>query len=204
MRPIANFTLHAILAAALAALAATSAAAGKSDAWVSFGNIQSETDAQADSRSQHIDLLSYSFGARASTVADAIKAIDEARRTSDASAGKGASNEREKMQPGGSSASGAGVRRVFVKSWSTSGDASAARTHKPLRVRMEYDGGSVTLKGRFPACRVGTAYPNVAIGHGGERYDIQDATVTACSPDGMSLNFKKVTVRGWDPEKKEL
>ena len=69
---------------------------------------------------------------------------------------------------------------------------------------MEYDGGSVTLKGRFPACRVGTAYPNVAIGHGGERYDIQDATVTACSPDGMSLNFKKVTVRGWDPEKKEL
>ena len=36
MRPIANFTLHAILAAALATLAATSAAAGKSDAWSTF------------------------------------------------------------------------------------------------------------------------------------------------------------------------
>lgn len=203
MRPIANFTLHAILAAALAALAATGAAAGKSDAWVSFGNIQGETDAQADSRSQHIDLLSYSFGARASTVADAIKAIDEARRTSDASAGKGASNEREKMQPGGGSASGGGVKRVFVKSWSTSGDASDARPHKPLRVRMEYDGGSVTLKGRFPACRVGATYPAVALSHDDDRYEMQDVTVADCSPDSIALNFKKVTVRGWDPEKKE-
>ena len=207
MRPIANFTLHAILAAALAALAAlaaTSAAAGQGDAWVDFGNIQGEADAQKDTRSQHIELLSYSFGGPRVTVADAIKFLEEAKASSDASAGKGAKNERGKMQPGGGSASGGGVKRVFVKSWSTSGYASAERTHKPLRMRMIYDEGSVALNGRFPACRVGAAYPTATVGQGDERYEMQDVTVAACAPDSMSLNFKKVTVRGWDPEKKEL
>jgi len=240
MRPIANFTLHAILAAALAAFAATGAAASKFDAWLELGDIRGETEAHKDQRNQHIELLSYSFGAsqvlggRVVTVADAIKALEESRRRSDASAGRGASNEvsmddtagREKMQPGGGSASGVGVKRVFVKSWSTSGDAgrfpgrgvdiaaidgqgasgqaTGKRTHNPLRARMYYDEGSVTLAGRFPACRVGAAYPSAAIGHGTERYDMQDVTVTACSPEGMSLNFKKVTVRGWNPETKEL
>ena len=204
MRPIANFTFHAILAAALAALAATSAAAGKSDAWVDFGDLQGESDAQRDPPSQHIELLSYSFGgSRVVTVADAIKAIEESHHSSDASAGNGARSERAKMQPGGGSASSAGVKRVFVKSWSTSGDASAERTHKPLRMRMEYDGGSATLSGRFPACRVGAAYPTATVGQGDERYEMQDVTIAACSPDSMSLTFKKVTVRGWDPEKKE-
>jgi hypothetical protein len=208
MRPIANFTFHAILAAALAALAATSAAAGPVS-----GEVFVKLPGAASSGGGHIEIHSYSFGAaRVSKVEGFTVKQGIARHRSDASAGKGGSNEismddtagGEKMQPGGGSASGAGVKRVFVKSWSTSGDASGERTHKPLRMRMEYDAGSVTLAGRFSACRVGTAYPNVAIGHGGERYDIQDATVTACSPDGMSLNFKKVTVRGWDPEKKEL
>ena len=204
MRPIANFTFHAILAAALAAFAATSAAAGRFDAWLELGDIRGETEAHADQRSQHIDLLSYSFGgSRVVTVADAMKAIEESRHSSDASAGKGASNERGKMQPGGGSASGAGVKRVFVKSWSTSGDAAAERTHKPLRMRMEYDGGNVTLKGRFPACRVGSTYGGATVGQGDERYEMRDVTVAACSPDSMSLTFKKVTVRGWDPEKKE-
>lgn len=210
MRPIANFTFHAILAAALAALAASSAAASQFDAFLELGSIRGETEAHKDQRSQHIELLSYSFGeSRGSgvvTVADAIRVLNESRSSSDASAGKGASNERGKMQPGGGSASGAGVKRVFVKSWSTSGDATQAtgqRTHKPLRMRMVYDAGSVTLSGRFPACRVGAAYDNAAIGQGAERYEMQDVTVAACSPDSMSLNFKKVTVRGWDPEKKE-
>ena len=204
MRPIANFTLHAILAAALAALAATSAAASKFDAWLEIGSIRGETEDKSSDHGGHIELLSYSFGAsRVVTVADAIAAIDEAKAKSDASAGKGASNERGKMQPGGGSAQGAGVKRVFVKSWSTSGDASDQRTHKPLRMRMEYDGGSVTLSGRFPACHVGASYANAAVGQGDERYDMRDVTVAACSPGSMSLNFKKVTVRGWDPEKKE-
>ena len=214
MRPIANFTIHAILAAALAALAATSAAAGKFDAWLELGDIRGEEgdSAHKDTRDQHIELLSYSFGASGVSKVEGFTIKQGvARQRSDASAGKGASNEmamddtagREKMQPGGGSASGVGVKRVFVKSWSTSGDASAERTHKPLRMRMEYDGGNVTLNGRFPACRVGAAYPAATVGQGDERYEMRDVTVASCSPESMSLSFKKVTVRGWDPEKKE-
>lgn len=180
MRPVANFTLHAILAAALAALAATSAAAGQSDAFLELGSIQGEAEAHQSSQKGHIELLSYSFGESSASKVDGFTVKQGVKP----------------RQPA--------LRRLFVKSWSTSGDASAERTHKPLRVRMEYDRGSVTLNGRFPACRVGAAYPTATIGQGDERYEMQDVTVAACSPDGMSLNFKKVTVRGWDPEKKEL
>jgi hypothetical protein len=198
MRPIANFTLHAILAAALAAFAATSAAAGSFDAFLELGSIRGETEAHQDQRSQHIELLSYSFGASRVSKIDGFTV-------------------KQGVKP-------YKLDRVFVKSWSTSGDADSGRRldvaavdgqpaagqatgkrmHKPLRMRMVYDGGSVTLSGRFPFCRVGTAYDSVAIGHGNERYEMQDVTVTACSSESMSLNFKKVTVRGWNPETKEL
>ena len=233
MRPIANFTIHAILAAALAALAATSAAAGP--ARVVSGEVFVKLPGAAASGDGHIEITSYSFGASRVSKVDGFSVKQGVERhRSDASAGKGASNEismddsagHEKMQPGGGSASGIGVKPVFVKSWSTSGDAGSfpgrgldiatvdgqsasgqatgKRMHKPLRMRMAYDAGSVTLSGRFPGCRVGAAYPTAAIGHGDELYELQDVTVADCSSEGMSLNFKKVTVRGWDPEKKEL
>jgi hypothetical protein len=215
MRPIANFTFHAILAAALAALAASSAAADP--ARLVSGEVFVKLPGAAGSGDGHIEITSYSFGAsRVSKVEGFTVKQGTARHRSDASAGKGANEMRmedsagvEKMQPGGGSASGAGVNRVFVKSWSTSGDASSTqatgkRMHKPLRMRMIYNEGSVTLSGRFPGCRVGASYPAVAVGHGDELYEIQDATVADCSPGGMNLNFKKVTVRGWNPETKEL
>jgi hypothetical protein len=56
MRPIANFTLHALLAAALAALAATSAAASKFDAWLEIGSIRGETEDRNSDRGGHIEL----------------------------------------------------------------------------------------------------------------------------------------------------
>ncbi len=129
------------------------------------------------------------------------------------------------------------MKPVFVKSWSTSGDAdrpprggrnemmmddsagkeqsssgvsgrdwisraSTARS-SPSAAGRTYDGGSVTLSGRFPACRVGAAYDRAAIGHGHERYEMSDLVVTGCARESMSLNFAKVKVRGWNPEKKE-
>jgi hypothetical protein len=219
MRPIANFTIHAILAAALAALAASSAAAGQFDAFLELGSIRGETEAHKDQRSQHIELLSYSFGESRVSKVDGFTV-------------------KQGVKP-------YKLDRVFVKSWSTSGDAGSSpppyrggvsvasgdvnnapvggsetmtigsgraenaqatgkRMHKPLRAQMYYEAGSVTLSGRFPACRVGAAYPSAAIGHGNERYEMQDVIVSTCSPDSMSLNFKKVTVRGWNPETKEL
>ena len=153
------------------------------------------------------------------TVADAVRVLNESRHShgSDASAGtgKGTSNERKsaegtasggKMQPGGGG-SAYGVKRVFVKSWSTgdawgSGKGLAAAQDLPA-VGAAYDAGSVTLTGAFPSCYVGAAYDGAAIGQGGQRYEMQDVKVAACAPGSMSLTFKKVTVRGWDPKKKE-
>ena len=60
MRPIANFTLHAALATALAALAATSAAAA-SDYYLKFDTIKGESAAKASGGKQ-IEIESWSWG----------------------------------------------------------------------------------------------------------------------------------------------
>lgn len=67
--------------------------------------------------------------------------------------------------------------------------------------------GSVTVAGGFEDCRVGTAYTNAVIQSADARYELKDIVVAACTPDGLSLNYgsvRKVRVKGWDPEKKEL
>ena len=216
MRSIAKFTLQVALATAFAA---SSAAAGSFDAFLELGSIRGETEAHRDQRSQHIELLSYSFGeAKHVAKVDGFTVKQGVRPY--------------KLDP------------VFVKSWSTSGDAGTSpppfrggvrvasgdvnnapvggsetmtlgagrtetaqatgkRQHMPIRARMYYDAGGVTIGGRFPACRVGAAFDSAAIGHGSERYEMKDVVITNCAADSMSLNFKKVTVRGWDPEKKE-
>ena len=219
MRPITSFTLHALLAAALTAFAATSAAAGKFDAYLELGGIRGETEVHKDQRRQHIELLSYSFGS-----AQGVAKVE-------------GFTVKQGVKP-------YKLDRVFVKSWSTSGDAGTSppplgggvrvasgdvndatvgadeklavgtgqtetgqatgkRVHKPLNAQIHYDAGSVTLSGRFPACRVGAAYDSAAIGHGNGRYEMSDVVVTSCATESMSLNFAKVKVRGWDPEKKE-
>jgi len=64
MRPTASFTLHAILAACLAALAATSAAAGRMDAWITIGGINGEEGDRSTqgSQGQHLEVHSYHWG----------------------------------------------------------------------------------------------------------------------------------------------
>ena len=61
MRPIANFTLHAALAAALAALAAASAAAA-SDYYLKFDTVKGESAAKASGGKQ-LEIESWSWGA---------------------------------------------------------------------------------------------------------------------------------------------
>ena len=34
------------------------------------------------------------------------------------------------------------------------------------------------------------------------RYELKDIQVTSCAPDTIDLDYKKVTVRGWNPETK--
>ena len=67
--------------------------------------------------------------------------------------------------------------------------------------------GSITVAGHFAACRVGTNYADAVMQTTDGRYELKEVVITGCAPDGLSLNYgsvKKVRVKGWDPEKKEL
>jgi type VI protein secretion system component Hcp len=110
----------------------------------------------------------------------------------------------------GTAASAGGVS---VAAGDVTGDGTAAesglptgkRQHKPVTISMPLDRGSVSvmLKSAWPDCRVGTQYPELELGDDTKAYELQDAIVTGCAAESVSLNYSKVKVRGWDPEKKE-
>ena len=84
-----------------------------------------------------------------------------------------------------------------------------ARRKAPARLgdrrRKPLDRGAVRVKVKFPwlECKVGAAFPDAVLQNDAGRYEFKDAIITGCAPDGVSLNYAKVRVRGWDPEKKE-
>jgi hypothetical protein len=65
--------------------------------------------------------------------------------------------------------------------------------------------GSVWIRVATPwtRCRAGAHYPRIELGDGSARYELSNVVVTRCEPGGASLDYAKVTVRGWDPSKKE-
>ena len=74
--------------------------------------------------------------------------------------------------------------------------------------------GSITVDGNFAGCKVGTQYSSAALRLADVLYVMTDVQVTHCpastatlgglrTDDSLSLDYKKVVVRGWDPEKKE-
>ena len=75
--------------------------------------------------------------------------------------------------------------------------------HRDDSLAKPLDRGSVRVKVKFPwlACRVGAAFPDAELQNASGRYELKDAIVTGCAADSVSLNYAKVTVRGWDPEK---
>ena len=64
---------------------------------------------------------------------------------------------------------------------------------------------SLRVKVRFPwlDCRVGAAFPDAMLDDASASYAFSEVVVTRCDSDALSLGFAKVTVRGWDPAKKE-
>jgi len=36
------------------------------------------------------------------------------------------------------------------------------------------------------------------------RYELKDVVISNCAPGSVTLDYGKVTVKGWNPEKKEL
>ena len=103
------------------------------------------------------------------------------------------------------------------------GMGAGKRTHPPLvKIGKPLDTGSITVAGNFPGCTVGTRYPGAVLQVPGGRYELTDIEIASCPTpvpaqagaarssmageyprSSITLNYKKVTVRGWDPEKKE-
>src|SRR5215210_2289567 len=93
------------------------------------------------------------------------------------------------------------------------GLSNAKRTHPPL-VKMVKAGepGSIALAMRLPGCAVGTRYASAELTTPDGRYALQDLVVASCGAGGagggapaeqVTLDYAKVKVRGWNPEKKE-
>ena len=100
--------------------------------------------------------------------------------------------------------------KVTVGGSQTEAQATGKRQHMPLRTRMYYDTpqgtgpGTLVVKGSVPGCAVGKRYAGMQFASGNKRYELKDAVISNCAPGVVELRYAKVTVRGWDPEKKEL
>jgi len=77
-------------------------------------------------------------------------------------------------------------------------DSSSPTFAKPL------PRGSLTVKGKLPGCAVGQRYAGMQFAGGGMAYQLSDVVITSCGPGQVTMNYAKVTVKGWNPEKKEL
>jgi hypothetical protein len=204
MRPVANFALHAIVAACLAALAASSAAADDAIGAARFSLTIDGVDIAGDHK-QHIDLLSYSFGDGTGvskvdgfTVKQGVKS--ETRTT-----GRVTGLATDPSEPAATS----GHSMLGASDRVTIGGA-----------RTESGPGTLTINGSFPGCKVGQHYPRAQLSDGSVRFTIDGVRVTSCGggrAGAQSASFSyarlkynnsppsdgKVKVRGWDPERKE-
>ena len=109
----------------------------------------------------------------------------------------------------GHSMLGASDKVTVGGSQTESAQATGKRQHMPLRSRMYYDTpqgtgpGTLVVKGSLPGCTVGKRYAGMQFASSNKRYQLNDVVISNCSPGVVELRYAKVTVRGWDPEKKE-
>jgi hypothetical protein len=68
--------------------------------------------------------------------------------------------------------------------------------------------GSLVVQASGGTCRVGARYPSITLSGRGKSYLLQDVEVVDCGVGAtgaqFTLVYRKVTVKGWNPEKKEL
>jgi len=63
--------------------------------------------------------------------------------------------------------------------------------------------GVLMVEGSFPGCTVGKRYAGAQFAGGASRFELKDVVISNCAADGMSLDYAKVTVKGWNPEPKQ-
>lgn len=95
---------------------------------------------------------------------------------------------------------------TISKEW---GASAGAREHDKRTTWVERSApeakGSVWVRVATPwaACRTGARYPMIELGDGKASYRLSDVVVTGCDGGGATLDYAKVSVRGWDPAKKQ-
>jgi hypothetical protein len=79
------------------------------------------------------------------------------------------------------------------------------RQHGWMPVAQPLDRGSVRIKVKIPwlDCKAGAAFPDAVLQNDAGRYEFENVLISGCAPDSVTLDYAKVRVRGWDPEKKE-
>lgn len=183
MRRVMTYTIFASAAAAVAG----SAVAASADYYLKLGDVKPVLskvevgESQDDRHKNQIEILSWSWGA--TMAGDWDGTIKGA-----ASAGKYGA------------VSGA-HRDDSLNSAST---PTEKRQHGWVTVSKPLDRGAVRVKVKFPwlDCKVGAAFPDAVLQNDAGRYEFEDAIITGCAPDEVSLNYAKVQVRGWDPARK--
>jgi hypothetical protein len=117
---------------------------------------------------------------------------------------------------GGSAAKTGAGHRIEIVSWSWGAGSSAkygavAGAHRDdsaagdVLAKGPPDRGSVRVKVKFPwlDCKMGASYPDAVLQNEAGRYEFENVLISGCAPDSVTLDYAKVRVRGWDPEKKE-
>lgn len=192
-----------------------------------FVRLPAGSTAAKDDHKDQIEILSYSFGstgqfgewiADVERPAEPVRANDRLRTAGpkDGTAAKKPTTRPLVLVPGDTkprpAASGRGIDIAHVDGEIVNPGAPAAsglptgkRQHKPFTLSMPVDKGSVMLKlaSAWPGCQVGKRYAELELGDGAKSYTLQDAVVSSCAAESVSLNYSRVKVRGWDPEKKE-
>jgi hypothetical protein len=181
MRPITKLTMCAFAASVIAA----PAFAASSNYYLKLGDIKGESAARSGAGKQ-IEILSWSWGA--TMAGDWDGTIKGAPSTAKYGAVAGAHRDDTVTSPAPSAPA-----------------VAEKRQHGWVTVAKPLDRGAVRVKVKFPwlDCKVGAAFPDAVLQNDAGRYEFKDALISGCAPDSVTLDYAKVVVRGWDPEKKQ-
>ena len=191
MRPMTSFTLHAILATAIAAFATASAAAAP--AYMRFEPIKGDINAKEDHRDQ-IEILSYSWGSPQSAGrVSKVDALPVKQNVKPADGARGGNVEYEWKVEEGESAPPRPAGDMTLKG-SKIGENSAAGTgggHGSGKVSTHDISttsakpaakGTVWVRVASPwaGCRVGARYPSITLSAGAKSHILHDVSVANC------------------------
>ena len=63
--------------------------------------------------------------------------------------------------------------------------------------------GTLVLQASLRGCTLGRRYDGAQFAAGARRYELKDVVISNCAANSVSLDYSRVTVRGWDPDPKQ-